>query len=311
MSAQLKIRDLETVVALHEEKTFTQAAKRVGVTQTALSKRVQAIERRVKLRLFDRTHDGAVLTEPGRWFIAGAGEIIYTIQRTIHDAQEARHGECQKLRIGVSMYLPPELIETIHAIELPLYKHLAIEIASGFSPELISDLQNKIVDLALVTSYAPNTVLTTLCIATHQFMIIFRKGHPLAAKRSVTLGEIAAYPWVFFKRVIHPFLHDLILHRVEAENKQADIVHFGTHVSQAAAMLNNDSIIGWINPAGVEIAVNQGFVCLPLVDEHIHMETHLVSLADNRSRLVSAFARKFVKCREERNGPEQLSLPIN
>jgi len=311
MSAQLKIRDLEMVVALHEEKTFTQAAKRVGVTQTALSKRVQAIERRVKLRLFDRTHDGAVLTEPGRWFIAGAGEIIHTFQRTIHDAQEARHGECQKLRIGVSMYLPPDLIETIHAIELPLYKHLAIEIASGFSPELISDLQNKIVDLALVTSPTPNSALTSLCIATHQFVIIFRKGHPLAAKRSVTLGEIAAYPWVFFKRVIHPFLHDLILHRVEAEHKQADIAHFGTHVSQAAAILNNDSIIGWINPAGVEIAVNQGFVCVPLIDEHIHMETHLVSLADNRSQLVSEFARKFVKCWEERNGPEQLSLPIN
>jgi DNA-binding transcriptional LysR family regulator len=230
MSTQLKIRDLEMVVALHEEKTFTQAAKRVGVTQTALSKRVQAIERRVKLRLFDRTHDGAVLTEPGRWFIAGAGEIIHTFQRTIHDAQEARHGESQKLRIGVSMYLPPDLIETIHAIELPLYKHLAIEIASGFSPELISDLQSKNVDLALVTSPTPNVALTTLCIATHQFVIIFRKGHPLAAKRSVTLGEIAAYPWVFFKRVIHPFLHDLILHRVEAEHQQADIVHFGTHV---------------------------------------------------------------------------------
>ncbi len=83
------------------------------------------------------------------------------------------------------MYLAPDLIETIHAIELPLYKHLAIEIASGFLPELISDLQNKIIDLALVTSPTPNAALTTLCIATHQFVIIFRKGHPVAAKQSV------------------------------------------------------------------------------------------------------------------------------
>jgi len=68
----------------------------------------------------------------------------------------------------------------------------------------------KIVDLALVTSPTPNSVLTSLCIATHQFVITFRKGHPLAARRSVTLGEIAGYPWVFFKRVIHPFLHVLM-----------------------------------------------------------------------------------------------------
>ena len=310
MSAQLKIRDLEMVVALHEEGTFTQAAKRIGVTQTALSKRVQVIERKVQARLFDRTHDGAVLTEPGRSFVSGAADIIHTFHRAIHDAQEAKHGEFRKLRIGVSVYLPPNLIEIIHAIELPLYKHLVIEIASGFSPELISDLQSKNVDLALVTSPTPNPALTTLCIATHHFMIIFRKGHPLAAKRSVRLGEIAEYPWVFFKRVTHPSLHDLILHCVEAEHKQADIVHLGAHVTQAAAMLNNDSIIGWINPAGVEIAVNQGFVCVPLIDEHIHMETHLVSLADNRSQLVSEFARKFVKCWEERKLPEQLCLPM-
>jgi DNA-binding transcriptional LysR family regulator len=311
MSTHLKIRDLEIVVALQEEGTFTQAARRVGVTQTALSKRVQAIERQVQARLFDRTHGGAVLTEPGRSFVSGAAEVIHAFHRALHDAQNAKHGECRKLRIGVSVYLPPNFIDTIHSIELPLYKNLSIEIASGSSPELITDLLNRNVDLALVTSPTRNSALTTLCIATQHFMIIYRKGHPLAAKRSVTLGEILEYPWVFFKRVIHPFLHDLILHRVEAEHKQADIVHFGTHVTQAAALLNNDSLIGWINPAGVETAASQGFICVPLIDEHIRMETHLVSLADNRSQLVSEFARKFVKCWEQRSIPEQLSLPIS
>jgi len=306
----LKIRDLELVVALHEEGTFTQTANRFGVSQTALSKRIQLIERKLQVRLFDRTHDGAVITEPGRSFISSAAESIHAFHRSVHAAQEAKHGECRKLRIGVSLYLPPSLIDIIHAVELPLYKNLSIEIASGSTPELILDLQKKHVDLALVTSPTRNSALTTLCIARQHFMIMFRNGHPLAAKRSVTLGEILEYPWVFFKRVIHPFLHDLILHRVEAEHKQADIVHFGTHVTQASAMLNNDSIIGWINPAGVEIAVNQGFICVPLIDEHIRLETHLASLADNRSQLVSEFARKFVKCWEERNLPEQLSLPI-
>jgi hypothetical protein len=45
MTSRLKIRDLELIVALHEEGTFTQAAKRVGVTEPALSKRLLLIER--------------------------------------------------------------------------------------------------------------------------------------------------------------------------------------------------------------------------------------------------------------------------
>ena len=41
MTAQLKIRDLELIVALHEEGTLTRAAKRVGITEPAFSKRLQ------------------------------------------------------------------------------------------------------------------------------------------------------------------------------------------------------------------------------------------------------------------------------
>jgi DNA-binding transcriptional LysR family regulator len=310
MNAQLKFRDLEMVVALQEEGTFTQAARRIGVTQTALSKRLQMVEREVQVRLFERTHGGAMVTGPGRMFVSDAVQILHTLQRAVHDAREARYGERQKLRIGVSLYLPPQLIALIHAVELPLYKQLAVEIVTGFSPELIADVQNKNVDVALVASPAPNAALTQQRIARDHFMIIFRPRHPLAGKQFVTLADIVAYPWVFFRRVTHPFLHDLILRRVEADYGPAKIMHFGTHVAQASAMLHNDSIIGWINPAGAELAVHQGFVCLPLMDEHIHMETHLVSLADNRSQLVSEFARKFVKCWEDRSMPQQLSLPI-
>jgi DNA-binding transcriptional LysR family regulator len=141
-------------------------------------------------------------------------------------------------------------------------------------------------------------------------MIVFREGHPLAAKRSVTLAEVVEYPWVFFKRAIHPFLHDLILRRVAQEHKQANIVHLGSHADQAAALLTNDSIIGWLNPAGAECVVNQGFICISLIDEQIRLETHLVTLACNQSQMVSEFVRKFVKLIESRRPPEQLPLPI-
>jgi DNA-binding transcriptional LysR family regulator len=141
-------------------------------------------------------------------------------------------------------------------------------------------------------------------------MIVFREGHPLAAKRSVTLSEVAAYPWVFFKRVIHLVLYDLVLRRVAEERKQANIVHHGSHADQAAALLNNNPIIGWLNPAGAECMANQGFVCVPLIDEQIRLETHIASLVDNQSLLISEFERKFVKCWERRRLPQQLALPM-
>lgn len=310
MTAQLKIRDLELVVALHEEGTFTQAAKRIGISEPALSKRLRHVERQVRARLFDRGHDGAAITDSGRTFIAHATESIHSFHRAVYEARNAKHGEPRKLRIGVSAYLPSALIELLQSIELPLYRDLAIEITTGFSSELLANLQQRKMDMALVISPTQVPAITTLRISTYPFMIVFRASHPLATKKSALLADIAEYPWVFFKRNVHLYLHDLILHRMEEEKRQPQIVHHFTHVDQVGAFLTNDSVLAWLNPAGTEHMANREFVHIPLIDKRITMETHLATLANNNSQLVSEFVRKFVKRREEQLPPEQLSLPI-
>jgi hypothetical protein len=88
MTAHLKIRDLELIVALHEEGTLTRAAKRVGLTEPAFSKRLQVVEQEVQARLFERSH-------------------VHAYHRAVYEAREAKRGEHHKLRIGASPYLPP------------------------------------------------------------------------------------------------------------------------------------------------------------------------------------------------------------
>jgi LysR family pca operon transcriptional activator len=310
MLSHLKIRDLELVVALHEEGSVTQAAKRVGISEPAFCKRIQLIERLINVRLFERGHDGVKATNSGLAFIAYATEIIHLFHRAIHEAHEATRGECSKLCIGVSAFMPSELIEFLRSIELPLYRDLAIEIDTKYSAELLTQLQRGHIDIALVTSPPEIAAITTLCLATDSFRIVFRKGHPLAAKQSITLAEVAKYPWVFFNRSIHPYLHDLILERVAIEQKQATIVHHLSHADHAAALLTDDALVAWMTPMEALRIAHHGFVNLPLLDEHIRLETHLATRADNRSKLVSEYARRFVKRMDQHRRPEQLLLPI-
>jgi DNA-binding transcriptional LysR family regulator len=310
MTANLKIRDLELVVALHEEGNVTQAAKRVGISEPALSKRLRLVERKVAARLFERSHNGAKATDSGRNFVAHAVDSLHAFRLAIHEAQEAKHGEQSKLRIGVSSYLPPSLIETLQSIELPLYRDLTIQVVAGLSTELLTGLQQRRVDLAVVTSPPQTPTITTLCISTSPFMIVFRQGHRLASKKSVSLVEVAEYPWVFFNRNIHPLLHDLILRRTEDTNRKPNIVHHVSQAEQVGALLTNDTMIAWLNPSGVEHLANRGFVHVPLSDNEIRLETHLATLAGNTSRMVSEFVRKFVKRLGSHRQPEQLRLPI-
>jgi DNA-binding transcriptional LysR family regulator len=311
VTSHLKIRDLELVVALCEEGTFTKAAKRVGITEPALSKRLLMIERTVQARLFERNHNCVTITEAGRHFVEHARECIHSLHCAVHEAHEAKRGEHHTLRIGASAYLPANLIKLLHTGELRLYHDLAIEVVSEYSAELLAQLQRRQIDLALVTSPPPSAVITTLLIATNPFMIAFREGHPLAAKKSVTLAEIVEYPWIFFSRNVHPPLHDQILHRVEAEHgRPPNIIHHVSQVDQVPALLVDDKLLVWLYPHGAQKAVDLGLRSIPLEDEHLHLETHLATLANNKSQLVSEYVRNFVTRFQAHRLPEQLLLPI-
>ena len=119
---QFRIRDMEIVVALHEEGNMTQAAKRLGFTEPALSKQLKEIERRIQTLLFERRNGGVVATASGRAFVGHAMESIQSFRRAIHDAHEIKHNEPNRLRIGVSTFHPLSVIQLLHSVELRLYR---------------------------------------------------------------------------------------------------------------------------------------------------------------------------------------------
>jgi DNA-binding transcriptional LysR family regulator len=198
----------------------------------------------------------------------------------------------------------------MRSIELRLYRDLVIELTTEYFVELLAKLQRHQIDLALVTSPPPSAAITTLRIATNSLMIGFREGHPLTEKKSVTLAEVADYPWVFFSRNVHPPLRDLILHRVEAEQRKANIIHHITHADQVPALLTDDKLVAWVSPPGAQKLARSGLRSVPLQDEYIRLETHLATLANNKSQLVSEYVRTFVARYQARGPSEQLLLPI-
>ena len=312
MSARRKIRicDLELVVALHEEGTLTRAAKREGVSQPNLTRRLRLVEREAGAQLFDRGSGGALITVPGRSFIEHVIESLHAYRRAMHEAREAKHDERQMLRIGASAYLPPALIERLRSTELRVYHNFSIEIVTEHSLELLTQLQRRRIDLALVITPPEAASVTTLRVADNPFMMVFREGHPLSAKKSATLAEVSKYPWVFFNRSVHRHLHDLILQRMAAEQRKPNIVHHFIQADQVTAFLTDDSVLAWMTPTDAERVAHRGLTSIPLADERIRLETHLATMADNKSPIVGEYFRSFAKRMEDQRPPQQLSLPM-
>ena len=89
-----------------------------------------------------------------------------------------------------------------------------------------------------------------------------------------------------------------------------NIAHHVSHTDQVAALLTDDNLVAWLTPAGAERVVRCEFVRVPLQDEHIRLETRLVTLTGNESRLVREFVRTFMKKIEQERPPSQMRLPM-
>ncbi|MGI4861752.1 MAG: LysR family transcriptional regulator [Janthinobacterium lividum] len=92
------LRELRTFMAVAQHGTFSHAAARIGLTQSAVSAQMQRLEAELGIALFDRTGRSAVLSHAGRETLALAGELL-----TLY-ARLGRHGATPEdsglLRIG-------------------------------------------------------------------------------------------------------------------------------------------------------------------------------------------------------------------
>ena len=96
-------------MAVCEEGSFTKAAKRLGISQPAVSQNISEIEKGVGARLFDRNRNALAITEEGKLFKEFAGQILYWYKIASESfrsssAERLARGERPRrdLRIGIS-----------------------------------------------------------------------------------------------------------------------------------------------------------------------------------------------------------------
>lgn len=308
---QTRIRDLELLLVLNEEGNMTRAATRVGISEPALSKQLRKLEQRLRLKLFERGNGGMVTTASGQAFVAHAYDCFHAFHRALNEAHDSQFGELHKLRIGASSYLSNRWLERLQTVQFRSHQQVSIEMITGFTFDMLGRLRSGEIDVALVESPPGNAVVSSVRVANDPFMIVMLREHPLAGMKSVELGDVAEFAWVFFERRVHPSLYDGILRRMQEKNLHPRIRHHVTQADQVPVILGEDSAVAWLTPAGAERIVGDRLTAVPLREPEIRLEIHLATLAANKSPVVSEYVRRFVKSVEENRGPVQLSLPID
>ena len=217
MHGPLEIRYLMAAVFLAEDLSFTSAAKRLKLSQSGLSRRLNELEKRCGVKLFTRDHAKVAITDAGQAFVEDAKLAILHIENAMQSAKRAHAGAVSHLTIGHSPYVDPLLVATLLSIRLPLHPNLLLSMQSDFAPELVHGLATSKLDLALIAHPGANRKLTMTKIAEAPFYIAIPDDHPLATKETLTLEDMHGCTWIIFDRKVHPILHDMISRRAAEE----------------------------------------------------------------------------------------------
>ncbi|MGY1706417.1 LysR family transcriptional regulator [Geodermatophilus sp. SYSU D00697] len=192
----MDLRQLEYVVAVAEERSFTRAAARCHVVQSALSAQVARLERELGVRLFHRTSRSVR--------VAPAGELLLPHARELLRGAEVARAELAgfsgvvtgRLRLGVIGTAAMRLPRFDRALLEFHQRHPAVEIAvhdSG-SRHMAEAVRTGDLDLAFVGLYAEQLPpgLVHHLLADEPLVAVVAPTHPLAGRDGVALDELAA-----------------------------------------------------------------------------------------------------------------------
>ncbi|MEA3210153.1 MAG: hypothetical protein QOE70_3210 [Chthoniobacter sp.] len=212
---------------LAETGSFSKAAVVNGITQSAVSQQVRAIENKFQVVLVDRGRRNFALTHEGKAFLEASREILEVYNHLGDRLHEFRNVVAGELRIA-SIYsvglheLPPRL-----KVFRDKFPDVEVHVEYRRSQQVYAQVMDGDVDLGLVAYPSKRTGLLIEIFSEDRLVLICHPNHPLAGEKSIKLerlnGEkfIAFEPDVPTRKVIDRHLRDQqvqIEHAMEFDN---------------------------------------------------------------------------------------------
>lgn len=186
------------VVAVAETNSFTRAAERCLVVQSALSHQIARLEQELGAKLFERTTRRVRLTPAGAAFLPAARQCLESAERASLEVAAAIGEVRGRLSVG--------LIPSVAAVDIPgalrdyhqRYPQVRISLRVGASDDLVEQVKQGAIEVAflgLPTTMRPEGV-SARELARDRLVAVIAPDHPLAAEPAVDLQRLSSEVFV-------------------------------------------------------------------------------------------------------------------
>jgi DNA-binding transcriptional LysR family regulator len=196
----VEFRQIRYALSVAKERSFTRAAARLNISQSAVSERVGLLEEEIGFPLFRRTPRGIEVTERGRTFLYEAERVVGDVMSLADTARRLRGAPSDTLTLGMgsgmAQIFMPRLFTDLKTI-LPAVR---LEILTAPTKSIFDELHEERLDAGIAIESDPDRVPAGLVfdrLTEAAMVLIAPPKHPLTrGRRPVDVGKLVTEPIV-------------------------------------------------------------------------------------------------------------------
>ncbi len=301
----VNFQQLRQLLALVEHGSFVRAAVTLGLSQPALSRSVQAMERSIGARLFDRTHNGVVPTDLGRLYFEQARQIICIVESLEWKRSGDATLQARGLSVGGGPYPAQTILGTALARFVGAYPRVKTRLLIRDWDDLLHKLRSRELDffVAEVSTLQGEQNLAIEPMATHPLYFAARAGHPLAGRATILAADSFRFPLVSMTRIAPRVLGPMLAAQRRLDDPAAARRSFPAvecnSLSTVKHMVANSDALMVVSLSCIADELDQGQFVVLGSEPWLHLQYGLVRLADRALSPTAATFRDYVLAAEQ------------
>ncbi len=303
----MDIHQLETFLAVVDEKGFSRAAKRLHRTQPAVSQVVRKLEEDLGETLFERTARDGTLTAAGEVLSDYARRMLALRTEATSAMEELKSLNRGRLSIAANEFTCLYLLPVLDRFRR-LCPQILVSVQRSLASKIPDDLLERSVELGILSFRPDADLFRSIAVYTDEMAFVVNPGHPLAKEKSIAIEDLGAESFIAHN-VPSPVRRQV----VAAFEKHKTPLNMGVQlpsleaVKRFVAMGNGVALVPGLS-VGPELASGE-LVTVPIETLRFERQLRLVHRKQaNLSHAAAAFLKVVRTLSMERGAPYEFRV---
>ena len=263
--ANLDFTGLLYSLAVAEHLGFRKAAEALGVQESAVSRRVRALEDRLHVSLFERTSHGARLTIAGERFLSHARSALTEIDYAAASAHAVGRGEEGRLRIGFFTALSSGFLRELVRRYRTAHPQMTIELHEGSSRHHVTLVRERRLDVTFVMGVRKAADCEVSTLWNEPVYVALPQGHRLADQAEVAWADLENERFIASQSECGAEVHDHVVRHMAGLGHSPEVDRIAVARDTLLNLVELGFGVTLVTDAGVTRA-DQAVLFRPLAD---------------------------------------------